>query len=206
MKNPSLILLTLLCLNACKQDKGGPTNAQLIEVTCRYMSEGRFYKLNNEAENETQRTLLYQCVLEGYLTAQKTTPQSIDTAHEHLTNRLGRELEKRNIWFYTEDDKGKQFVGLNLYNPQNILVSWVTVGFYPSACGVKQDAPYVLFLPVPNPLLRKDQAVLTWAMPSDLRIENGCLDILAAGDDRMLRKKENKPHEAKEYDPEKQNI
>lgn len=189
MRNVKLVFLSVVCLNACApQEQKGLSDKQLMAVTCRYMSEGQFYKSENEEENMQRRTLLYHCVDKGFLNAQKTAPAPIDTVYESAVNRLGIDLERRNIWYYSEDDAGKQSVGLNLYNSSNTAVSWITVGFYPSSCKIAEKPPFVLFLPLANPLLRKDQTVLTWDMPSDLRIENGCLDILAAGDDSLLSK------------------
>lgn len=188
MRNLTLIFISILYLSACTQNSKSLPDGTFMEVSCRHMSEGYFNKPRNEKENINQRTLLYHCVEMGHLKVQKTVAQPIDIGHVSLANGLGKELEKRNIWFYVEGDAGKQLVGLNLYNPNNAPVSWLTVGFYPSKCEKDGDPPFVLFLPLSTPLLKNDQAVLVWNMPSDIKIENGCLDILSAGSDGKVAK------------------
>lgn len=153
----------------------------LMAKFCIYATHGGLRRLMAKFENEDARTLVYECVEEGYLTAQKGSIKFIKDVSKAEHNRLGKIFEENNIWYYREGADEKQTAGINLLNASKMTVSWVVLGFSPKKCEQSETWEAVMRITIPKPLTGGQQTVLTWDMPENVKLANGCLDVLSAG-------------------------
>ncbi len=153
----------------------------LMAKFCIYATHGGLRRLEKRFDNEDIRTLVYKCVERGYLTAQKSSVKIIKDVNKAEHNHLGRIFEENNIWYYTEGADEKQSAGINLLNASNMTVSWVMFGFSPAECDITENWETVMRVAIPKPLTGGQQTILTWDMPEDTKLAEGCLDVLSAG-------------------------
>lgn len=153
----------------------------MMAKICIYATHGGLRRMEEKFENEDIRTLVYECVDEGYLTAQKGAVKIIKDTSKAEHNRLGKVFEENNIWYYKEGADEKQAAGINLLNASKMTVSWVVLGFSPTECEATDSWETVMRVTIPKPLTGGQQTVLTWDMPENVNLANGCLDVLSAG-------------------------
>lgn len=182
--NQFILLIVLIpLLAACSGGEKKLTKNQnvLAGMMCRSLAEGHVRGSEEEGGNQMDRDYLNFCVEERHIHHQKTLAEVIDNPETINPNSLAVSMEEHNLWYYTEDENGHQKAAINLYNPENTEVSWVIVGFYKDRCGEENENTVFMRLPIPEPLLRKDQTVLTWDVPENVSLSEGCMDIWEAG-------------------------
>lgn len=161
-------------------DPDDPIDRLVSPKTCHNLSTANHKPIPDDL-NEAARTLLYRCIMTGYLDTQFVTPEILPHPETRIQTVAGAKLEEKNIWYYLEAE-GSQSVGINLFNATSTPISWVIVGFAPQPCPASaEDRTFTLKLHLPQNLAPQDHAVLQWDMPERKPISEGCLDILSAG-------------------------
>lgn len=156
-------------------------NKNHIKHACTYMMRNGLQRLRKDLSNEEIRTFLSICVEDGHLDTLKGTMNMENKEERIKYNRFGMMLEENNVWYYKEDVNGKQTAWMNLLNKSKLSVSWVMLGFSPTECDTTEKWEVVLRIKLPLLLTGGQQTVLTWDMPEDIKLTDGCLDVLAAG-------------------------
>lgn len=148
--------------------------------SCKNLSEGQYPPLPDKLIDGA-RTVLYRCMMTGYLDTQFTHAEIASTSISEKPSALATNLHPAALWYRHDDGEGNQSVGLNLYNANSQRISWVIVAFAPYACREEQDWSFGLRLQLPQALDHGDKTILQWDMPEGLKISEGCLKVMAAG-------------------------
>jgi hypothetical protein len=139
--------------------------------------------------NDTELyTVLYECAELGFIPTIDAKAEIIKDTKKALHNDEAKLLQdySNNTWFALEGKSGRQFVGTNIFNITIYPISVFYLDYFPGRCAdnEKNDAlSDVIKIELNEPVKTGENAIVKWEVPSGLKVEDGCMNIIGAFSD-----------------------